>query len=101
MRVSLTLLGNFLQRNCYTFCSQIDEVHFYAFQRRFETFWDRKKVKISGTAYSQNIVAFRKGRLTVSMIPAVLLVGNEKKRECFLISMSYNRYENERKKVGN
>ena len=47
-------------------------------------FFGCKKVKISGTAY---IVAFKKGRLTVSMIPATLLVGNKK------MWMSLNLYE--------
>ena len=68
MRVSLTLLGNFLQRNYYTFCSQIDKVYLYVFQRRFKILLAREKLKL---------VALH--TLKHSQI---------KKRECSLISMS-------------
>ena len=46
VRVFLTLLGNFLQRNYYTFCSQINEIYLYVFQRRLKICWDRKKWKL-------------------------------------------------------
>ena len=46
MRVFLTFLGNLLQRNCYTFCGQIDEVYLYVFQQRLEIFLEQKKLKL-------------------------------------------------------
>ena len=39
------LLGDFLQRSYYTFCSQIDN-YLYVFQRRFKIFLGQKKLKL-------------------------------------------------------
>ena len=51
--VRCPLSGNFFQRDCYIFQSQIDKVCLYVFQRRFKIFLEQKQVKISGAAYSQ------------------------------------------------
>ena len=74
----LTLLGNFLQRNYYTFCSQINKVYLYVFQRRFKFFLAQKKLKLVAL-HALKHSRLKKGRRTVSMILAIF-VGNKKMR---------------------
>ena len=63
------------------------------FQRRFKIFLGQKELKLVA------LRTLKYSRLTVYVIPATLLAGNKKKRECCLISTSLtSRYGNKREK---